>query len=285
MDNRLQATFMPRQAAVAGGGYVRPKGHHWFMTLGIVIFLLVGASYGGLYFYKDYVKKNNEEKQKKVQTAVSNFEPELTKELTLLKARIDVGENLIKNHRAFSRFLTLLEKNTVQTVQFTELAYDISEDNKVLLSMTGDSRSYNAIAYQSDVFSRVPQIKAPVFSGLSVNDKGVISFKVTAELDSSAISYAELFANGANPAFATTTSPTASSTPTATTTRSSTGTSPVRAGSRTTTTTPRPTGTTGTTGTAGSSVSGSTSSTGSTGSSSTTNGDDLGPPISPIPNQ
>jgi len=194
MDNRLQATFMPRQSAVSGEAYVRPKGPpNFLMIIGVVIFILTSATIGALFFYKGYVEASNETKKTEVREAIENFEPELTKELTTLKARVDAGKYLVNNHSAVSVLFALLGLNTAQTIRFQSMDVSISQDKKITLSLQGESRSYNAIAFQSDIFSKVEYIKNPIFSNLSLGEDGVITFNVSAEIDPSAISYKKLF--------------------------------------------------------------------------------------------
>ncbi len=194
MDNRLQATFMPRQAPGANDAYVRPKGPlNFLMAIALVLILIVGAAWGGLYFYKGYIVSSNETKKAKIQEEISSFDPELTKQLTVLRARLEAGKLLITNHVAFSEILDLLAANTVQTVQFNSLSYSSTDDGKISLNLKGQSYSYNAIAFQSDVFSKVPEIQAPVFSGLVLDDEGAINFNVEAGLDPTALRYSNQF--------------------------------------------------------------------------------------------
>lgn len=215
MDNHLQATFMPRQPAVSGDAYTRPKSApSFFRMIGILVFVLALVAMGGLFAYKKYITGSNGEKQAKVEEAIKNFEPELTRELTIIKARVDAGKNLLENHRAFSLLFTLLEINTAQTVQFNEFSFDVAPDKKIKLTMQGEARSYNAIAFQSDVFSKVEQFKNPMFTNLAIDERGIISFDFSADIEPSAVSYKKLAANFASlpAAVATTTQLTATST-------------------------------------------------------------------------
>jgi hypothetical protein len=194
MDNRLQATFMPRQSAVTGEAYVRPKGPpNFLMIIGVVVFLLTLAAIGGLFFYKGYVEASNDEKKAQIEEAIQNFEPELTKELTTLKARVDAGRYLLEGHKAISVFFSLLGANTAQTVRFRDMNISIGNDKTLTLSMEGEARSYNAIAFQSDAFSKVEYIKNPIFSDLVLDEDGLITFNVTAQIDPAAVSYKKLF--------------------------------------------------------------------------------------------
>ncbi len=193
MENRLQATFMPRQTASAGEPYSRPKAApNFFMLISVVVFIFAIVALGGVYAYKGILTKSNETKKASLEEAINNFEPELTRELTVLKARMDAGKTLISNHKAVSLLFTLLELNTAQTVRFSEFAYDVSDDKKINLTLKGEARSYNAIAYQSDIFSKLEPIKNPVFSNLTLGEQGTISFGVKAEIDPAFVSYKKL---------------------------------------------------------------------------------------------
>lgn len=206
---------MPRQPAVSGDAHARPKGApSFFKMIGILVFVLALVAMGGLFAYKKYITGNNGEKQIKVEEAIKNFEPELTRELTILKARVDAGKNLLENHKAFSLLFTLLEVNTAQTVQFNEFSFAISPDKKIKLTMNGEARSYNAIAFQSDVFSKVEQFKNPMFTNLAIDERGIISFDFSVDIDPSAVSYKKLVANFASlpAAVATTTQSNATTT-------------------------------------------------------------------------
>lgn len=186
---------MPRQPVVPGVGdaYARPKKPlNFLMIVGVSVFVLAGIALGGLYFYKSIVVASNGDKKTKVEEAIKNFEPALTRELTAIKARMDAGKYLLDNHKAASLLFSILELNTAQTVQFTELSYAAASDKSIELSMKGKAHSYNAVAFQSDVFSRIEQLKNPVFGSLAIDEKGVISFSVKAGLEPSAVMYRKL---------------------------------------------------------------------------------------------
>lgn len=194
MENRLQATFVPRQSVVPGGDlYARAKSPtNFLMVIGVTVCIIVIGAYGGLYFYKGHLKDTNDLKKTKVENEINNFEPELTKKLTTLRARLDTGKQLLDNHNALSLLFSLLEFNTAQTVRFNSFTYSIA-DKKIQIALQGEARSYNAVAYESDVFSTLAPLKNPVFSNLSLNEKGLIGFNVIAELDPSYVQYNKLF--------------------------------------------------------------------------------------------
>lgn len=193
MENRLQATFMPRQSPVPGVSSTRPKAPtNFLMMIGVLILILVLGGMGALYAYKIFITSSNEKKQAQIQEEIKNFEPELTRDLTILKARVDAGKILLDNHRAFSLLFTLLELNTAKTVQFKEFSYTVLPDKTIKLNAKGEARSYNAVAFQSDIFSKVEQLKNPMFTNIELSESGSVLFSFTAELDPSTVLYKKL---------------------------------------------------------------------------------------------
>lgn len=160
----------------------------FFMLIAAVIFIIAIVSAGGLYFYKRVLAAQNETKRADIEEAIKNFDDDLTKQLTLLRTRLDVANQLLSNHTAFTAFLNILQQNTVQTIRYTELRYAVAQD-KTLITMKGEASSYVAIAYQSDVLSANDSLKSVVVSDLALNEGGTISFNVKSEIDPKAISY------------------------------------------------------------------------------------------------
>jgi len=196
MENRFQTSFIPKRPIVSGGSqFIKPKGPpSFFIIIGVVVFLITMGVFGGLYFYKKSLTTANEAKKQQIQTAIKNFEPELTRQLTVLKTRVDSSKQLLGNHIAVSSLLKLLETNTTQAVRFSEMSFSISLDQasggqKMGMSLKGEASNYNTVAFQSDVFTKNDNFKSPVFSDFNLNDKGVILFNVRADIDPKIILY------------------------------------------------------------------------------------------------
>ena len=153
---------------------------------------------------------------------------------------MDAGKSLLDNHKAVTLLFTLLEINTAQTVQFKEFSYIVGADKKIKLAMKGEARSYTAIAFQSDVFSKIEQLKNTMFTNLFIDEKGIITFDFSAEVDPSVVAYKKLFPDGASvmapaPIDVTTPAPTLPN-GTSTVPTTSTSTAPVSTGTTGTTT-------------------------------------------------
>lgn len=196
MENRLQTSFMPKRPVVGGPGEpLRKKSPpNLLMIIGVLIFILTIAAFGGLYWYEGVLVKSNEAKRLQIEEAIRNFEPELTKKLTVLKTRIDSGKQLLSNHIAFSSVLGLLESNTAVTVRFTEMNFSVTSDastreQKMSIALKGEAQGYSSVAFQSDLFAKNENIRNPIFSDLNLNEKGLVGFIAKADVVSASMLY------------------------------------------------------------------------------------------------
>ena len=159
------------------------------MMIAVGIFVIAILLFGGLFGYKYFLTKQNDEKKAQIAEAIEKFDPELTKNLTLLRTRLDTAKQLLSSHEAFTVFLSILQQNTVQTVRFSDLSYTSGNDNKISISMKGEANSYAAVAFQSDVFGTNENLKAVTISNLALNDKGIVTFDVKADIYPESVAY------------------------------------------------------------------------------------------------
>lgn len=211
----IQPSFIPKGQTMSGAPMRAREKTGIFTIITGFIFVLVLAGYGGTWFYKGHLIASNEEKKTQIEEEIKSFDTDLTRELTDLKLRLDSGERLLQSHTALSNFFTLLESITAQTVRFSSFDFKI-DSGKYIVTMKGESLTYTAAAFQSDVFAKNPYLISPIFSNLNIDDKGVISFDVKTEVDPKIISYMELVKKN-SPATPAVVPPTASSTASTTT--------------------------------------------------------------------
>jgi len=190
MDNNLQTTFVPRRPIIPTEASLRtPKSKMGLFMMGaILIFVLAILAYGGLFFYRTIVEKENEDKKVAIQEAINKFDPN---QLTLLRSRLDTARQLLVSHAAFTSFLKILQQDTVQTVRFTVLNYAFTSDNQIVVIMKGESNSYSVIAYQSDVLAANEDLREVTFSNLAISETGKITFDIKATMDIDALSYSK----------------------------------------------------------------------------------------------
>lgn len=214
----IQPSFIPRGTS-SSGPLARPKQRMgFFTTIAVVVFIVVALAYGGLWFYKGHLTASNNEKKAIVEEEINSFDSDVTRQLTTIKQKLDLSKKLLNNHVAVSSFFTLLENITAQTVRFSELDLLAVPGEEYSIIMKGESISYAAAAFQSDIFAKNQYLISPIFSNLNINEKGIIGFDVRADLNPKVVSYTELVHKTLAPApvisepIVSTTSPSASST-------------------------------------------------------------------------
>ena len=161
-----------------------------FMLLAISIFVISIALGVGVFFYEKIIESSIESKAESLDRAQAAFEPGLIRELSRLSARIDSSKDLLNSHTALSAFFEHLEKVTLQTVRFSNLSIS-EEDGKTALSMNGEAESFSSIALQDQRFGDSDIIVEPIFSNLSLDASGNVTFSFFASIDTSRIAYEE----------------------------------------------------------------------------------------------
>ena len=120
---------------------------------------------------------------------VKAFEVQTIEEYIRLDTRIDTARLLLANHIAFSNLLDYLNQFTLKTVRYIDFKYDINAEGMANVTMTGQAKNYNSVAYQSEVFGKNKNLKNPIFSNLDLNEKGDVTFSFNTQLDPAFLSY------------------------------------------------------------------------------------------------
>lgn len=175
-------------------------------SVGIVpltsVLIFVAAVGGGAYVYvkESLLKKNIEEYQKQVAAVEAEFQQATITELTRVSNRLEVAGRILQTHISASAIFELLGQQTVETVRFIDFSYAFGQQDAVTLTMRGEGASYNSVALQSDIISTNRNFQEPIFSGLSLNDKGRVTFNFSAKLKPEFVSYARTRAAPVEPA-------------------------------------------------------------------------------------
>lgn len=146
-------------------------------TGGIVLILLILSLlfYGGLLFY-----------QKKLQTNLNSINQEITNleskrdkttEEAILSAdkKLNLAEDLFKSHLYWSDLFGNIEKAVVPDVYFSESKLDFANE-KVDIGLTGNAKTYTALAQQMVSFKEDPSVESIAVSKISLSESGGIEF-------------------------------------------------------------------------------------------------------------
>ena len=144
-----------------------------------------------VYFYKAYLIRTIGDMDLAVAEAKKSFEPEFIEEAARLNARIEGAQELLNTHTALSPLFDLLEKKTLEDMRFQDFSFSFADGQGSRISMTGQGKSFNTVALQSDVFGAEPSFKDPVFSNFTLNENGDVVFDFTTSLEPSLLLYRE----------------------------------------------------------------------------------------------
>jgi hypothetical protein len=190
MEPKFQTSFIPKKPVIDASRVTPPtvKNVNIFSVLANILFLVTVLVSGGLFGYRLYLTSKIVEADKKLDEARSAFEPTIIKSLLDASTRFSTVNGLLENHFAVSGLMSLLEELTLRNVSFSELSYSHNA-GIISVSMTGTSRSYNALAKQSEILNQNSLLANQVFSDFSLTDTGNISFKYSANINKELVTY------------------------------------------------------------------------------------------------
>ena len=176
---QFQTSFIPKKATPPASPALHIKRFGGTMSLftwvALLLFVLTAALAAGVFFYRGYLVRVITGMDGELAESRKSFEPEFVDVAVRLHKRIEAGRSLLNLHRALSPLFEILEGKTLESVRFQDFAFDANARASTL-SMTGQARSFNAVALQSDVFGKERSFKNPVFSNFTLNEQGDVIF-------------------------------------------------------------------------------------------------------------
>ena len=128
-----------------------------------------------------------------LQKMESAFDETLVGNMQKLDRRINSAKEVLNAHTIASPIFNTLENLTLKTVRYNKFQYSHSDEMppKITATLSGQASSYRAIAVQAALLGQNTNILNPVFSNLSLDDKGRVLFDLTFSLASKFLSYPE----------------------------------------------------------------------------------------------
>lgn len=191
METKFQTSFIPK-APISGHQAAAPKRPMGFFTfLSILVFLASVVSAIGAYAYLNFLKVQERKVNSDLTKNINAFEPQTIEKYEKLDARMTSAKELLAKHVAVTNVIDYLEEATLKTIQFKDFKFSLTEAGLVTLSMLGEAKSYNSVAYQSQVFGRKRDLLNQVFSNLDKNEKGNVTFDFSAAIDPTFVYYSK----------------------------------------------------------------------------------------------
>lgn len=197
MEPNFQTSFIPKKPMVQEHATTR-RSVGFLTVIAIFILFTVLLATGGLYFYQITLKKSITKMEADLNIAKNRFEPAKITELQLLDKRLRASTEILSKHVAVTPIFEALSAITMKTVRYTKFSYDLGAGkdaknaNSVNIKMSGQAVGYRSIALQSDLFTTRDEGKNfidPVFSNLSLDDKGNVLFDLEFSVDPSFVDY------------------------------------------------------------------------------------------------
>ncbi len=190
MPDRVKTSFIPKQSLKVERHTAVSKG-----SIGIVnviaslILLLAIVGAGGLFLFEKFTIQNIERKRVSLDRARAAFEPATIKELSRLNTRLVAAESLLGIHVSQSQLFSEIEKITLDSVRFENFSISESAPGVLVVAMSGEALSFNALALQSDAFGDSDFFSEPIFDNLNINESGNVVFSFTGIVTENSIRY------------------------------------------------------------------------------------------------
>lgn len=193
MEPKFQTSFIPKRPVLDPSRTALPtvKNINIFSAIASLIFTLTILLSLGLFGYRYYLINKIIEADKNLNSARAAFEPEKIKQLLDASTRFGTINNLLENHFVVSELLKKLQELTLKNISFGELSYKY-QNGVISVDMTGQARSYNSLARQSEVFKESSVFENILFSDFILTDTGSVSFKYSANVVRDLVSYKKL---------------------------------------------------------------------------------------------
>jgi hypothetical protein len=189
VDYQLPPSFIPQKTAVAeAAGARHARASVWSIaSISLFVFSLLAAL--GVFAYQKGLVRSLTKLNADLVAARAAFEPAFIAELAAMDRRLRAARELLAGHRSVSPLFSLLEKETLATVRWNSFAFTEGAEGEAKLELQGEAAGFNAVALQSDVFSRQRHFTNPVFADFDVDKSGTVHFRFTTSVSSEFIRY------------------------------------------------------------------------------------------------
>lgn len=193
MDQNFQTSFIPKKPMVEERmRSARPVGLLTVLSICILFTVLIATA--GFYFYRGLLVRNITTMQNDLNLAKERFEPSKITELKVLDRRLNAAVQVLDKHIAITPIFEALQDITMKTVRYTKFSYGMGEekDAKVVVKLQGAAVGYRSIALQSDLYTTNEHMIDPVFSNLTLDDKGNVLFDLEFSVDPGFVDYQQI---------------------------------------------------------------------------------------------
>lgn len=161
-----------------------------FGLVAYIIFGLVCAFAIGVFFYDRLLAVTQASREKALVKEEAAIDAATVESFVRLRNRLDSGRTLLAEHVAFSNFFSSFSNILPTNVRFTTLRISFDTKGNAKVEGAGIAKSFNALSVSSGAFADEGRIKDVIFSKITVNRNGSISFGFSATIDPRLLTFA-----------------------------------------------------------------------------------------------
>lgn len=187
-DTKFQTSFIPKQPVTEAPK--RSSGSSVFFLIGFLLLVATTAAGVGAFIWQKTITAQIQKGEKQLEDHKSSFDSNSIAQFTKLDSRIDVAQELLKNHLQVSAIFPKIQNATLKTVRFKNFTY-VNDGGKILISMSGEAKDYEDMALQAKEFTdpNLPNsFQSPIFSNFS-KVKDIVVFTFSSGIDPYVIQY------------------------------------------------------------------------------------------------
>ena len=206
METKFQTSFIPKKPITTIGGagtnfspQTRSrKSHSVFFSIALLIFIISLGIAGGAFAWESITISNQDALKQQLRKKQEQFNTSLIADLKRENVKIDMAKKLMENHLALSNIFAIISSLTTERVRFNslELTAPNAQSKDITISMKGVGADLSAVAFQSDVLSKLDQfglrkiVKNPILSDPTLDTSSMVSFGFSAAVDPATLLYA-----------------------------------------------------------------------------------------------
>jgi len=184
----IPTSFAPRAASSVRHFSTNFTSAFGFFAYGVLTLAFVLAL--GVFFYGRILTSTAAAKDAALATAQAALDPTTVENFVRLRDRLSSSRNLLEDHIALSNFFSSFGDLLPVNVRFASLHLSQNDAGVVKVDGSGAAKNFNALAATSNAIAMDGRIKDAIFSNISINTNGSVSFAFSATIDPKFVTFA-----------------------------------------------------------------------------------------------
>ncbi len=160
-----------------------------FSFFAYMVLIIVFALAIGVFFYGRILASTQAAKETELAKAEAAIDQATVDDFVRLRDRLTSSQSLLGKHVALSNVFSALQTILPATVRLSSLHIAIDEAGSIKIEGSGYAKSFNSLAFASEVFSTDSRIKDVIFSKIGVTKDSTIAFNLVASIDPKLVVY------------------------------------------------------------------------------------------------